>query len=261
LEVATELKTTSDLFTMALQGDYDDDRAWAAVRVLHVRNTPEVFQTAVAYCSSRISEERARGLECWGNSVRENPQSERPFFDDCVSIAIRHRGDEDPLVARSAAYALAHLRDNRAISTLLEMSRHPDSGVRHAVAFGLGGSDRPDAMRTLINLMEDADREVRDWANFGLGEQCDADSPEIREALRKRTEDPCEDARSEAIWGLARRGDPLWLQVLLDRLEAECWMQGDEYAAADILHVRYDTPVENLRTALRELIARSFPTP
>ncbi len=261
MEVATELKTTSDLFTMALQGDYDDDAAWAAVRILHVRNTPEVFQTAVEYCSSPIPKERARGLDVLGQLGSGKPLSERLFFDDCVSITIRHRGDEDPLVARSAAYALAHLGDDRAISALLEMSRHPDSGVRHAVAFGLGGSDRPEAVPTLINLTEDADDEVRDWATFGLGELCDADSPEILEALRNRTEDPCEDARSEAIWGLARRSDPLWLQVLLDRLEAQCWVQGDEYAAADILHVRYDTPVENLRTALRELIARCFPTP
>ena len=41
LEGANELKTTSDLFRMALQGDYDDDGAWEAVHILRLRNTPE----------------------------------------------------------------------------------------------------------------------------------------------------------------------------------------------------------------------------
>ena len=63
------------------------------------------------------------------------------------------------------------------------------------------------------------------------------------------------DARQEAIWGLARRRDPAWLQVLLDRLDAEYWIQGDEHAATDILDVPSDTPIEDLRTGLRELLA------
>jgi HEAT repeat protein len=254
LEVANELKTTGEFFTATLQGDYDDDQAWEAVGILRLRNTEEVFRTAVEYCSSEIPKKRARGLDVVAQLGTGKPLSERPWFDDCVSIAIRNLSDEDPLVVHSAAWALAHLRDDRAISALLEMSRYPDSGVRHAVAFGLAGSERPDALQTLINLMEDADNEVRDWATFGLGEQCKADSPEIRDALRKRTKDPYEDARSEAIWGLARRRDPVWLQALLDRLEADCWIQGDEIAAADILHVRSDTPIEALRTGLRELL-------
>ena len=108
--------------------------------------------------------------------------------------------------------------------------------------------------------MEDADGEVRDWATFGLGTQCKADSPEIREALRKRTEDPYEDARSEAIWSLALRRDQLGLQVLLNRLEAESWVQGDEYAAAEILQIPCDTPIEELRAGLRELLASRFLT-
>jgi HEAT repeat protein len=207
MEVANESKTTCNLFTSTLQGDYDDDEAWEAVGILRLRNTEEVFRTAVKYCSSEILKERARGLDVLAQLGTGKPLSERPWFEDCVSIAIRHLNDEDPLVVHSAAWGLAHLRDDRAISALLEMSRNPDSGVRKAVALGLAGCERPDAIQTLINLMEDDDGEVRDWATFGLGELCDADSPEIREALRKRTEDPYEDARQEAIWGLARRRD------------------------------------------------------
>lgn len=259
MEAVNELKTTPDLFSAALQGDYDDDLAWEAVAILRLRNTEEVFQTAVEYCSSEMPKERARGLDVLSQLGTGKPLSERPWFDDCVSIAIRHLGDEDALVVHSAAWALAHLRGDRAISALLEMSRHADSGVRHAVAFGLAGGGRPDALQTLINLTEDADSEVRDWATFGLGTLCEADSPEIREALRKRTEDPYEHARSEAIWGLALRRDPVWLQILLDRLEAESWIQGDEYAATSILQVPSATPIEDLRTGLRELLASRLP--
>lgn len=76
----------------------------------------------------------------------------------------------------------------------------------------------------------------------------------IRAALRERLADPYEPARSEAVWGLAQRKNPDGLRLLLERLEAETWQSGDEMAAAEILNVGYDTPVEKVCDGLRALI-------
>ncbi len=103
--------------------------------------------------------------------------------------------------------------------------------------------------------MEDVDDEVRNWATFGLGTQSVEDSPQIREALRNRLTDTFSDVRDEATWGLALRKDPIGVRMLLDRLESEAWIQGDKYAAADILSLPYsdDVPVSDLCSGLRQI--------
>jgi len=117
---------------------------------------------------------------------------------------------------------------------------------------------------TLIALIEDEDADVRNWATFALGSYAGStdgvwscnDSPEIRAALRRRTEDTCEDARREAIWGLAKRKDPLGLKLLLAHLESESWWNSDVDAAEDALGAKRGIPVEELCQGLRQLLAK-----
>ena len=134
------------------------------------------------------------------------------------------------------------------------------------MACGMSGSQRPEATRTLIGLMEDNNDEVRNWSTFelgiafmedGSGRLGTLDSVEIRNAFRKRLNDSFGEVRNEAIWGLARRRDPAALQLLLERLESEHWIAGDETAATEILELKHDTSVEDLRTGLRNLLCQS----
>lgn len=102
---------------------------------------------------------------------------------------------------------------------------------------------------------------VRDWATFALGSGKFVengvwryhDSPEIRAALRGRLKDTYEEARREAVWGLARRKDPLGLKLLLGHLQSESSWSGDKDAAEEILGATSDTPIEELCQGLREL--------
>ena len=247
---ADDTRTTEELFQASLQGDYEDEAAWDAVGALRLRKTEEVFQWAVRYCESAIPLERARGLDVLAQ-LGMHP-------DQCVAIAIEHLRDPEARVVDSAAWALAHLRGDAAISALIQMRQYSDPDVRWAVANGLHGSERPDAIATLIELMEDGDDNVRDWATFGLG-QGEVDSPEIRDALRKRLNDSYEDARAEGIWGLARRRDERGLRMLIEDLGDPEHGRGHEAAAADTLGLPSDTPAEQLCDGLRKLLADYFP--
>jgi hypothetical protein len=102
--------------------------------------------------------------------------------------------------------------------------------------------------------MEDPDDEVRNWATFGLGTQCDADSHEIREALRKRLDDSFREPLDEAVWGLVKRKDSLGLQILVERFESGNVSCGDESAAEDVLELPENTSAEELRLGLRKLL-------
>ena len=241
------------LFLDSFEGDYDDDAPWAAVRELRRRNTPKAFKLAVDYSKSKIPLERARALDVLAQLGSGRPASERSNLNQIVEIAKESLGDDDPIVVRSAAWALSHVGNDGAISALVQVRDHPDPDVRQAVAAGVAGTGRNDSIQTLIELMDDTSDVVRDWATFGLGTQCSEDSDEIRKALKKRLDDTVEEARNEAIWGLARRKDRTGLQLLLGRLETNHW-SGDETTAADILGIRSDTPVENLRQKLRCLL-------
>jgi len=59
---------------------------------------------------------------------------------------------------------------------------------------------------SLLAMMRHADGGARDWATFALAAR-DDDSEEIRQALLESAADLDFTARSEAIWGLARRRD------------------------------------------------------
>ncbi len=248
-------RTVEELFVAALQGDYDDEAPWEAIRELHLqRPMPEVFRLASGYSHSPIPLERTRALDVLGQLGCGKPDSERPYMDQSVAIAEDRLNDDDPDVVYSAAWALSHLKIDQAVSALIRVRDNPDPDVRWAVVCGMDGNNRVDAIQTLIDLMEDADDNVRDWATFGLGTQHDEDSGEIRRALHNRLNDACEETRNEAIWGLARRRDQTGLRLLLQRLETDHW-SGDETTASDVLDLDDNTPIEDLRAGLHRLLS------
>jgi HEAT repeat protein len=258
-----ERKSTEELFAATLEGEYDDDAPWEAVTVLRLRGGAGVFEVAKLYCGSENAKARARGLSVLAQLDAGKPDGERPFMAECVSIAIEHIRESDEEIVRSAAWALSHLGTERAVATLVDLRSHPDADVRHAVA-NCELRKHPEGMNILIALMEDNNEVVRDWATFALGNSAAviesgvrhfADSPAIRAAFRKRLDDSYEEARREAIWGLALRKDALGVKLLLEHLESEEWWTGDEDAAEELLGLQPETPVEELRDGLRRLLA------
>ena len=98
-------RSTRELFEDTLEGGYDDEGPWNAVRELHKRGTPEVFQIAVEFCNSKNPLQRERGLDVMGQFGQKFPHDGREllFFDERVSFAIELLKDEEPRVVSSAA--------------------------------------------------------------------------------------------------------------------------------------------------------------
>src|SRR5437016_4230792 len=215
-----EGKTIEELFAASLEGEYDDNAPWAAVSLLRLRGTSEVFDVARNWCQSENPKARARGIDVLAQLGAGRADEQRPFMAESVSIAINRLGDTSPLVVHSAAWALSHLGTETAVDALIGLKNHVDPGIRQAVACCIPLRRHSQAVPILIALMEDEEPEVRDWATFSLaagdfgidGVFRYSDSREIRSALHKRLSDAYEDARREAIWGLATRKDPVGLK-------------------------------------------------
>lgn len=262
LRTELERKSTEELFAATLEGEHDDEAPWEAVTVLRLRGTRDVFETAKVYCALDNPRARERGLQVLAQLGAGKPDTERPFIADSVSIAIDHLQESDATVVSAAAWALSHLGSKPAVMALIGLRNHPDPDIRQAIACCHDLEKYPEGGTVLFSLMEDEDDSVRDWATFAVGiwNYFESgvwqfhDAPEVRAALRKRLRDPFDDARREAIWGLARRKDPLGVKLLLECLESsDCW-QGDVDAATETLECEHGAPLEDICQRLRSLL-------
>ncbi len=210
-----------ELFAKTLVGDYDDDAPWAAVHELRHIGTQEVFDKAVEWCRSADPIKRARAADVIAQLGKTAGRPEQAFPDDSfIVIASLIKTETDPQPLSSEIQALGHIGNPRAVRILSPFQVHPDSNVRFALACALDNfANDPMAVDALIHLTHDEDEDVRDWATFGIGALSKADSPAIREALLARLDDSFEDARQEAIVGLARLRDQRALPALLSALE------------------------------------------
>ncbi len=210
-----------EVFAKTLVGDYEDEVPWAAVHELQRLGTREVFDRAAEWCASVEPIKRARGADILAQLGRtsEHPGNNYPEESLAViSSLIQTEKESRPL--GSAIYALGHIGDPRAVSLLVQYRNHSVPEIRSALAFALGNfSGDANAADILVHLSRDEDEDVRDWATFGIGALGKVDSPAIRDALIGRLDDSFEDARQEAIVGLARLKDERVLPALLLALD------------------------------------------
>jgi HEAT repeat protein len=199
---AKDERSTHDLVALALGADDDHDQ-WDLIVTLHYRGSAKEFQAAADLCRSQEPRERKLGTDILG----QLGWADRTFLTESVDLLIPLLNDPNDSVVSSAAVALGHRRDQRAILPLCALARHPDPDLRQSIAFALSSFDDPAAITAKIQLSADDDPEVRNWATFALGSLGEADSEEIREALYARSEDEDGVVRGEALVGLARRQD------------------------------------------------------
>ena len=214
------------LFEQALSGDYDDDQAWEAIERLRILGTRDVFDRAKAWCESPNPMCRARGADILAQIGVTTLQKHAFLRESFLAVIDLLEAESDPIVLDAAITALGHIRELSAVSLIVRASNHLDNRVRFAAAFSLGSlSDNPESLQRLIELSDDLDPDVRDWATFGIG-QSEFDSSEVREALVRRLDDTCDDARMEAFIGLGKRQDNRIAPLLIPILNAPEVPQG-----------------------------------
>lgn len=185
---------------------------------LHWRGSKDVLQRATALCRSACPMERRLGA----NILGQLGVPERTFPRECVLALLEMLDTETEAQALESIFiALSNLHDPKAIPAAVRFAAHPDPDVRHGVVLALTGQDNRAAIETLIRLTTDSDSDVRDWATFGLGTQLEIDTPDIRDALAARLDDPDDHTRGEALVGLARLRDPRVIAALVKELAGD----------------------------------------
>jgi len=219
----------ADLFARAMIGlDDDDDAQWhsenrtgrGAIYDLQGLANREVLDLALTACKAADPIKRRVGAGVLGELGHSMAVFQEERYAGLANLLAAERtGPADPDVLSETCVALGRLRDPRSVPALLDLRGHPDSDVRFGVVLGLCGHETAEAIEGLIALSSDADEDVRDWATFGIGQRMTMDTPAIRRALHARLDDPCLNARNEAIEGLALRGDESALPALICALQ------------------------------------------
>ncbi|WP_344974566.1 HEAT repeat domain-containing protein [Streptosporangium fragile] len=146
--------------------DRDQDGAirWRAIEELQRRGDLETFTAAKRLCAGETPAERMLGVDILGRLG---------FVDRSLPVlrALSARED-DCLVLYSVLIAFGHLRDRRALPSVIALSEHADPGIRYGAAYALpnimGSPPDPTGLAALRRLVHDPDEDVADWACLGL---------------------------------------------------------------------------------------------
>ena len=159
------------LFRATLEGAYEDDGPWDAVRELHRIGTLEILDLAASWCESSDALTRARGADVLSQLGKAAGHPSHNFPVEAFAILSELIGRETEMRPLSSViYALGHLGDASAVPLLVRHATNASPEVRHAVAFALGCyPNEPAALKVLLKLTADDDECVRDWATLAIG--------------------------------------------------------------------------------------------
>ncbi|TLP66279.1 HEAT repeat domain-containing protein [Microbispora triticiradicis] len=148
--------------------DPDGPVRWRAITTLQARGDPETFALARRLCVSADPAERVLGADILGELGRDHPLRDRTL----PVLRALAADEDDPRVLYSVLIAFGHLRDGRALPSVIDLAAHEHPTVRYGAAYALPHvmGDPPDTagLAALRRLAADADEDVADWAALGL---------------------------------------------------------------------------------------------
>jgi HEAT repeat protein len=139
-----------------LQSPEPDQRWWATAALTHIDR-----EEARKALLESLKDEDTAVRQCAAFGLRRHP------YVDAIPILLDLLGDQDRLLARLAADALAALGES-AVSPLTEAMRSEDAAVRIEAARALASIDDPSVIAPLFAALDDASSIVTHWAEEGL---------------------------------------------------------------------------------------------
>ncbi|MEU9604212.1 ankyrin repeat domain-containing protein [Streptomyces sp. NPDC048057] len=216
LESALGIRTPyAQLADRALRCGHRAQDNWTEqVLALWARGDEETFQAAQAWCASTDPLRRAFGADVLAELGGPDGALAGRAVQELRTVA---REAKEPVLIETTVAALGVRADAAALPEVLRHAAHPSPAVRLQVARSLAHlvtGDAGEGVTALITLSTDADADVRDRATASLAKS-PADTPEVREALAARLDDPTPATSAEAAGGLARRQDPRAVPALV----------------------------------------------
>jgi hypothetical protein len=210
--------TIDDIFSHLLNCK-TEKAYWNNINILRGKPCDEVFFRCAEFIHSDIAKERMAAVDI----LAQLGLPPRPYEQPSILLFFELLdAEKDSHVLMSVLYSIGHNNDNLNVSQIKKMCKCAYDRhwfVRKAVSCALLGIENETAIDTLILLSKDSSSMVRDWATFGLG-QAEEDSDKIKQALWKRVNDKCQDAKLEAIIGLAKRKDCQVMKIIKRELLA-----------------------------------------
>jgi HEAT repeat protein len=168
------------LIETALQDqDHDGTIRWQAIAVLHARGDLETFTAARRLCAGDTASERMLGVDILG----------RLGFTDRSLPVLRFlaASEDDCMVLYSVLIAFGHLRDRRALPSVIALGEHADPRVRYGAAYALpnimGNPPDPMGLGALRRLSRDPDHDVAEWARLGLALSTGREVEDVRRQI------------------------------------------------------------------------------
>ncbi|MBL7662029.1 HEAT repeat domain-containing protein [bacterium] len=224
LRYEQEGKPTPEVVEVAKSISSDEDEYWGIICALRHRSTDDDFNYVKSLIQSSIDKEREIGADILG--IFGSPKPIR--HDECVDLLVPLLDDLSSDVVDAALMSLGHLSDIKAMDKVLTFINDPDPGRRQSVSHAIGSLEDQRAINSLIILTRDENRDVRNWATFHLGFYSseheafkNKNTPEVQQALLDRTTEEDEEIRGEAILGLASRKHPLARELILKELQTD----------------------------------------
>jgi HEAT repeat protein len=208
--------SSEKLFSNLINKNLEEDDYWENIRELRTRPSNNVYEKSYELATSKNLNHKSVGiliLAQLGFNPRFNESKTISLFFNLLD------SNQENEILENILYSIGHNNSNltqEQINILSKFYNHEVIKVREALVSTLLAVNNP--IEVLIHLSQDSEDQIRDWATFGIGSQLDNTSPEILEALWKRTKDSNDEVRAEAIVGLVNRKVPEVKKIILNIL-------------------------------------------
>ncbi len=185
--------------------DDDGDVPMPALSALHQRPSREIFDRAAALLCASDATQRELGVRILRELGDEQPDGQRPFRDQTVSLMRIRLGEEtDPAVTGWIVSALGYHHGRQALREVTALARHPEDRVRFHVAAALPSlvdldDVEPRAADALIQLCHDDDADIRYYALYAATREIGGlDVQAVIRLTAQLADDPDEQVRAMA---------------------------------------------------------------